>query len=299
MPAHTQQAQARYHTNYRRQQQGERQYLPATPGADQRQQLEVAIAHAFLAGDQLEHPVHQPQAQVPGHRAPQRIGQWHHRVEGIDDQAQPQRRQHQHVGQQLLVMIDQAQYQQAPGQQHQGQGPDARTGMPGHRHRQQRTGHLDQWITRTDRLLARRATPAQCQVTQHGNVLPGADRVVAMRAVGGGEGQVEALLLGGRQAQHFLRLALPLALEHDRQAMHHHVEEAAHQQAEHGRQGDEVRRLFGQQSPESHVQIKLPSWKIGRYIATTRPPTSRPRISTMAGSSRLVNWSRVWLTCSS
>ena len=33
------------------------------------EQLEVAVAHAFLAREQLEDPVDAPQAQVAGHRA--------------------------------------------------------------------------------------------------------------------------------------------------------------------------------------------------------------------------------------
>ena len=45
------------------------QHLPAQPGAERGEQLEVAVAHAFLAGEQLEHPVHAPQAQVTRGRA--------------------------------------------------------------------------------------------------------------------------------------------------------------------------------------------------------------------------------------
>ena len=40
--------------DHSRQQDHERQHLPAEPGADRGEQLEVAVAHAFLAGDQLE-----------------------------------------------------------------------------------------------------------------------------------------------------------------------------------------------------------------------------------------------------
>ena len=39
----------------RREQDAGRQCLPAEPGTQQRQQLEVAVAHAFLAGELLEH----------------------------------------------------------------------------------------------------------------------------------------------------------------------------------------------------------------------------------------------------
>ena len=37
----------------------------------------------------------------------------------------------------------------------------------------------------------------------------------------------------------------------------------------------------------SVVSRRLPSLKIGRYIAITRPPTSTPRITMISGSSRL------------
>ncbi|MNN81436.1 hypothetical protein D3C81_1982620 [compost metagenome] len=99
MLAHPQQVHPNQRPKHRRQQQGQRQYLPATPGAEQRQQLEVAIAHAFLAGNQLEHPVHRPQAEVPDHRAAYGIGQGHPYPEVIDDQPKPQPRQHDGIGQ--------------------------------------------------------------------------------------------------------------------------------------------------------------------------------------------------------
>ena len=50
----------------RRQQDHERQHLPAEPGADRGEQLEVAVAHALLAGGELEAPVHDPQREVAG-----------------------------------------------------------------------------------------------------------------------------------------------------------------------------------------------------------------------------------------
>uniref|UniRef100_A0A1I8ALD1 Secreted protein n=1 Tax=Steinernema glaseri TaxID=37863 RepID=A0A1I8ALD1_9BILA len=69
--AQAQQHQAQQRAHQRGQQQRQRQDLPAAPGAEHGQQLEIAIAHALLAGDQLEQPVHRPQAQVAGHGAPQ------------------------------------------------------------------------------------------------------------------------------------------------------------------------------------------------------------------------------------
>ena len=51
------------------------QCLPAEPGAQRRQQLEVAIPHPFLAGQQLEGPIEAPEHQIAGHGADHRIGQ--------------------------------------------------------------------------------------------------------------------------------------------------------------------------------------------------------------------------------
>jgi hypothetical protein len=42
-----------------------------------------------------------------------------------------------------------------------------------------------------------------------------------------------------------------------------------------------------------------PSLKIGRYIATTRPPISTPRITMISGSIRLESDSTAWSTSSS
>ncbi|MNP23891.1 hypothetical protein D3C76_1166190 [compost metagenome] len=75
-----------------RQDDRQRQDLPAAPGAKHRQQLEIAMTHAVLAGDQLEHPEHRPQGHVAGNGAPQRLRQWHEQIEAVDDQPQPHQR---------------------------------------------------------------------------------------------------------------------------------------------------------------------------------------------------------------
>ncbi|MNP68162.1 hypothetical protein D3C76_1640770 [compost metagenome] len=74
------------------------------------------MADAFLAGDQLEQPIHRPQAQVAGYGAPHGVLEWHEQFERVDDHPQPQQRHDQYVGQQLMVGVDQAQGQQAPAQ---------------------------------------------------------------------------------------------------------------------------------------------------------------------------------------
>src|SRR3546814_1588759 len=48
----------------RRQQDRRQDPLQPDPRAQRGQQLEVAVAHAFLAGELLEQPPHRPQAQV-------------------------------------------------------------------------------------------------------------------------------------------------------------------------------------------------------------------------------------------
>jgi len=77
-------------------------------------------------------------------------------------------------------------------------------------------------------------------------------------------------------------LRLPPALEHLRHAVDHDVEEAADAQADQGRAGG-GKVLFDHRDR----QMTAPSLKIGRYIATTRPPMTTPRKTMMIGSSRL------------
>ncbi|MNN67130.1 hypothetical protein D3C81_1827490 [compost metagenome] len=148
-----------------------------------------------------------------------------------------------------MLGIDQAQGQQAPGQRQRQQSARRGPEMPGHHQRQQCTGRLHQRIARADAPFAGGAAPAQGKVAQQRNVLPRADAVVAMRAARGGQAQVEALVHRARQPQHLLGFALPLAVEHDRQAVHQHVEKTADQQPQHGGHRDEVNRLFSQESP--------------------------------------------------
>lgn len=128
----------------RRQQDGQRQDLPATPGTEHGQQLEVAVAHALLAGHQLEQPEHRPQAQVAEHRAEQRIVEAGEEAEMVGDQAQPEQRQHQHVRQQLVIGIDQAHRQQTPGQQEHRARLPGEAEMPGDVAGKQRGGQFHQ-----------------------------------------------------------------------------------------------------------------------------------------------------------
>src|SRR5690606_19290669 len=94
-------------------------------------------------------------------------------------------------------------------------------------------------------------------------------------------GRRRGLALG----QHLRGLRPPLPVEHDRQPVDHHVQEAADQQRQQERAANEQRGHFLEQLGER--QMTAPSLKIGRYMATTRPPTSTPRITMISGSSRL------------
>ena len=94
-------------------------------------------------------------------------------------------------------------------------------------------------------------------------------------------------------------LQSPLTLEHFRQAPDHHIEEAADQQADHRGDDDEGQRIERSEFRSRACQIAAPSWKMGRYIATTRPPTTTPSTTMMNGSIRLVRLSTMLSTSSS
>jgi hypothetical protein len=93
-------------THDRGQQQYERQHLPAQPGARGGEELEVAIAHALLAGQQPEELEHEPQERIAAGSPEDRVlraggqGQDAGRVMGqAGQQSDPQQRQGQQVGQ--------------------------------------------------------------------------------------------------------------------------------------------------------------------------------------------------------
>src|SRR5690606_16783894 len=143
---------AQHGTHQRRQKNGQRQHLPATPSPEHGQQLEVAITHAFLAGDQLEYPIHHPQAQITEHRSPERRVDVSEQAGTVDDQPQPQHRQHNGVRQQLGIGINQAQRNQRPGQQQHRTCFPAKAELPGHQPAQHGSQQLNQRIANTDPL---------------------------------------------------------------------------------------------------------------------------------------------------
>ncbi|MNP48151.1 hypothetical protein D3C76_1422530 [compost metagenome] len=73
----------------RREQQHYGQCLPAQPGTERSQQLEVAMAHPLLAGQQLERPVEAPEHQIARHGTDHRIGQRHKAACQIEQQTAP------------------------------------------------------------------------------------------------------------------------------------------------------------------------------------------------------------------
>src|SRR5690606_8756550 len=133
--------------------------------------------------------------------------------------------------------------------------------------------------------LARAATPAQEQPAEDRDVLPRADAVPAGRTMRARLHEVVAIagLDGAFRVQVQLAVAAPAAVQHLRQAVDHDVQEAADHEAEDEHHGHEQTRVTAEQVD----QITEPILKIGRYIATTRPPTSTPRIAMINGSSRL------------
>lgn len=74
------------HAGQRRRHHDQWQALPPQPGPDGGQQLEIAIAHALLARQQAEQPIHRPQHPVAGHRADDRVGQEGEAAPQIDEQ---------------------------------------------------------------------------------------------------------------------------------------------------------------------------------------------------------------------
>ena len=162
------------------------------------EQLEVPVAHAFLAADQLEQPVDGPQRQVAGDGTDHRVRQRRERAPEVDDQARPEQRQRDAVGQELRVEIDHRQREQRP-QQHAGGDTLRRDAeAPDRARRQQPAQHLDHRIARRNRRLAFRAPAAQHQPGDDRDVLQRGDRLPAGRTRRARDDQVVGRFGGGR-----------------------------------------------------------------------------------------------------
>src|SRR5690606_24692640 len=143
---------------------------------------------------------------------------------------------------------------------------------------------FDQGIPGADARTTLAASPAQSKVAQDGDVFKPADPVAAVRA-----GRTRYQEVVGLERWRGFGLALqlctfgsPLPLHHLGQAVDHHIEETAHQQAEHTQQ----RRGWRAHHRFEH-QTTWPSLKIGRYMDTTMPPITVPSTTMMMGSMRL------------
>src|SRR5579884_1923747 len=66
---HCQYHDSGYGADRRGHQDDRQQHLPAEPSAERGEQLEVPVAHAFLAREQAEGVIDEPQAEIAGHRA--------------------------------------------------------------------------------------------------------------------------------------------------------------------------------------------------------------------------------------
>ena len=170
----------------------------------------------------------------------------------------------------------------APEQRHR-----LRAEAPADEREQRAGGELDQRVARRDRASCRpssgraaRASSATGMFSYQAIAWPhdgqrerGADSVSARRRLVGDAEQLGALLL-------------PAALQHQRQAVDDDVQEAADAQPE---QGQDERATAGPPATAAitAAQTTWPSLKIGRYIETTMPPISVPRMTMMNGSIRL------------
>ena len=70
----------------RREQDDQWQHLPAEPCTKRSKQLEITITHAFLAGCQLERPVHRPERQIAKNCSGHRVMQGSKNTEIIESQ---------------------------------------------------------------------------------------------------------------------------------------------------------------------------------------------------------------------
>src|SRR5690606_27190251 len=221
-------------THERRQQDGQRQYLPATPGPQHGQQLEVAITHAFLASDQLEYPVHRPQAQITGHSTPQCRMDASEQPGTVDDQPQPQHLQNNGVRQKLGIGVNQAQRDQGPGQQQHRTCFPAKAELPGHHPAQHGSQQFNQRIANTDPLPTVAAAAPQQGIADQWQILPGLDLGVTVRAMGVGQNQVigGSIRLHCIGMQYFLSLPFPVPFHHARQTVDDYIEKATDDQAQ-------------------------------------------------------------------
>jgi hypothetical protein len=161
----------------------------------------------------------------------------------------PKERQDDGVRDQAAVEVDHRDRHEKQGEYDRHQALPTRTKSPGDGGDEQRCHELDDRVTRGDRRLAGRAAPAEHQVAQHGNVLPGRDLHTAGRAARTRHDEIETPLRQIRRGRlgEFGALCTPLAFHHDGQAIDDYVDETADQERESECDGDENRGRLGEQ----------------------------------------------------
>ncbi|KAG1438906.1 hypothetical protein G6F57_019647 [Rhizopus arrhizus] len=173
---------ARYGPNgmgHRGQQDDRQDALQPAPGTECRQQFEIAVAHAFLAGQQLEQPPDRPKRQIAQRCADQgRLGR-HVQVGDAAYQPQPHQGQGQLVRQQLGAQVDARQGDQEAGQHDGTEALPAEAELPDAGQHQQRGHGLHQRVLQRDGRLAVAALAALDDPAEQGDVLVPAQLVLA------------------------------------------------------------------------------------------------------------------------
>src|SRR5690554_7049625 len=185
----------------------------------------------------------------------------------VDDQPQPQHRQHNGVRQQLGIGINQAQRNQGPGQQQHGTSCPAKAELPGHHTAQNRSQQFNQRITDADPLPAVAATAPQQGIADQRQILPGLDLGIAVRAMGVGQnqvvdGQLRLLHFG---MQYFLSLSFQVPFHHARQTVDDYVEKAADDKAQQRSNQNKGQHVAGHIFDEIHVSdngAQLEDWQV-------------------------------------
>ena len=298
----------------RGQQHDRRQQLPAEQRAQPGQQLEVAFAHALDAAQLLVAEGQQPQRAVAGERAPGRgLERGAGPAQAGAEQAQADQRQRQVVGQVGGVQVDQRHRHHQRDRRAPQQRLRLRAELPAAGGEQQRRWPAPpadsawRWrVPQDEQRPFRRSQPSSgrfsCQRStwpQLGQRERGRDRLSAgrackrvgngLRSLAEGRGRRAVAAADALPGLGVAELVLghvepPLALQHLRQAVSDDIQKAADAQPE---QGQRERREPELRRRHAGAQTTAPSLKIGRYIDTTMPPISTPRMTMMNGSIRL------------
>ena len=99
------------------------------------------------------------------------------------------------------------------------------------------------------------------QVAEQRHVLDGGNLMTAAWTARSRCYQVEALPVGqlGVHINQLRAVLSPLTIEHDRQSVNHHVQEASHEQSKQACQQQRVQRIGGEDSEHLHDGVRPPS----------------------------------------